>query len=204
MAAFEARQYARAVPLLERFAQQHLGDPRVPQARLTLGQAHMARRDYIMAAGEFQRLVADFPTHALAREARFGICEAYFRLSPRPPLDQEYTQAAIAHCESVAGLYPNTAEAEQAQEYVLEARHKLARKAYDNGMFYFRRRAFDAAVVYFTDVVEQYPDTALAPAALLQLVETYTRIGYTEEAEEARERLLREYPESPEARGLRA
>lgn len=204
MAAYEARQYARAIPLLERFAQFHLGDERVPEARLALGRAHMARREHITAAGEFQRLVTDFPTHPVAREARFGICEAYFSLSPRAPLDQEYTRAAVAHCESVAGLYPNTPEAEQAREFVSEARHKLARKAYENGLFYFRRRAYDAAVVYFTDVVEQYPDTTLAPAALLQLVETYTRIGYAEEADEARERLLREYPESPEARSLRA
>ncbi|CAN5830914.1 hypothetical protein BH23GEM7_BH23GEM7_03320 [soil metagenome] len=204
MAAYEARRHARAIELLERFAQQHLGDERMPQARITLGRSYMARREYVTAASEFQRLVTDYPTHPLAPEARFGICESYVRLSPRPVLDQEYTLAAVTHCESVANLYPNTPQGEQARQYVAEGRSRLARKAYDNGMFYFRRRAFDAAVIYFTTVVEQYPDTTLAPAALLQLVETYTRIGYVEEATEARERLMREYPQSAEAQGLRA
>lgn len=201
--AYEAGRYGRAIPLLERFAQEHLGDPRVPQARMTLGRAHLARREYVPAATEFQRLVTDFPSHPLAPEARFGICDAYTRLSPRPALDQEYTHAAIAHCESVASLYPGTPQAQQASGHVAELREKLARKVYENGLFYFRRRAYDAGVIYFQDVMEQFPSTSYAPAALLRLIESYDRIGYVEEAAEARERLLREYPQSLEAQGLR-
>jgi outer membrane protein assembly factor BamD (BamD/ComL family) len=81
-------------------------------------------------------------------------------------------------------------------------RSKLAQKAYENGMFYFRRRAYDAAVVYFEDAVTRFPDTHFAPTALLRMYESYQRIGYTEEAAEVRARLLRDYAASPEARGL--
>ena len=204
IAAYEAENYGRAIQYLERFSEAHLGDPRVPRARLALGRARMARGDYLLAALDFQRLATDFPSDTLAPEARFGICEAYNRLSPKPVLDQEYTRAAIEHCESVANLYPGTPEAQQAGEQVAELRERLAEKAYENGLFYFKRRAFDAAVIYFEDVAEQYPATSYAPAALLKLMESYDRIGYVEEATEARERLLGQYPESPEAQGLRA
>lgn len=204
IAAYEEGDYERAIELLEAFAQQHLGDPRVPEARLTLGRAHMARREYITAASAFQRLVTDFPASPLAPEARFGICEAYTRLSPQPPLDQEYTHAAIAHCQSVATLYPETEEGREASEQVEELRERLARKIYQIGMFYFQRGAYDAGVIYFEDVVNLYPGTNQAPAALLRIVESYERIGYVEEAAEARERLIREYPDSPEAQGPRA
>ena len=142
--------------------------------------------------------------HPRALEARFQTCEAYYRLSPRPALDQEYTVSAMIHCQSIPEYYPGTEYAEQAQEYVVELRGKLAQKAYETGMFYFRRRAYDSAGVDFEDVVDQYADTPAAPAALGQLVETYTRIGYVEDAEEARERLLEEYPQSPEAQQVRA
>jgi outer membrane protein assembly factor BamD (BamD/ComL family) len=57
-------------------------------------------------------------------------------------------------------------------------------------------------VVYFEEVVTEYPDTTIAPGALEQLVETYSRLGYVEDAEDARERLLREYPQSPEAQAM--
>lgn len=201
-AAFEARRYGRAAEMLNVFVQQHAGDPRVPEAWLMLARSHMARREYVPAVSEFQRLITDYPSSPYGREARFGICEAYYRLSPHSQLDQENTYSAILHCRSIAEYYPGTPEAQRATAWATELQNKLARKAYDNGIFYFRRRAYDAAIVYFTEVVQNYPETRYAPSALAQLVETYTRLGYREEATEARDRLRRDYPQSPEARAL--
>ncbi len=196
------RDFDDAIPLLEYFVLQYIGDPRAPDARMMLGEAHMERRDYTTAANHFQRMVNDFPLHARALEARFRTCEAYYRLSPRVPLDQEYTIAAMLHCESVAQYYPGTQEASDAQEYVDAMIHKLAEKTYNTAMHYFRRRAYDATVVYLNEVVDRFPQTSIAPVALSHLVETYEIIGYVEDAEETRQQLLRDYPQSPEAQGL--
>lgn len=201
--AFEAKNYGRAIRLLDVFVQQHVGDPRAPQARLYLAQSEAARKNYLTAATHYQRLVTDFPSSPLALDARFGMCEAYYRLSPRPALDQEYTLGAIAHCESLAQYYPSTPQAATATGYVADMRVKLAQKAYDNGMFYLKRRLYDAAVVYFNEVLTDFAQTGVAPAALQRLAETYTRVGYVEEAAEARARLLRDYPDSPEAAAVR-
>jgi outer membrane protein assembly factor BamD len=202
--AFEARNFGRASQLYEVFVQMHHGDPRAPEARLNLGTSHRERRDYLTAATHFQRLLNDFPQSPLGLAARMGICESYYNLSPRPALDQEYTYSAILYCESVASYYPGTDPASRATAYVAEMRLKLARKAYDTGMFYVRRRAYDSAIVYFQQVVDEFPQTQLAPAALLQMAETFTVQGYVEDAQEARERLRRDYPNSPEAQGLPA
>jgi len=204
VAAYEARRFERAANILELFVAQHLGDPRAPEARMMLGQAHLERREYATAADHFQRMATDFPSHPRALEARFRICEAYYELSPRAALDQQYTLSSLIHCESVMENFPGTAEAAQASERVVELRDRLARKSFETGMFYFRRRAFDSAVVYFEEVVDRYPQTGSAPAALGQLVETFERIGYVEDAQEARDRLLREYPQSPQAQALRS
>lgn len=202
--AFQEERYARAIPLYEAFVQLHHGDPRAPQARYNLGRAYQYRREYITAATHYQRLINDFPASELNLPGRFGICESYYELSPRPALDQEYTYSAILHCESVANYFPGTDQAVRAAAYVEELRLKLARKAYDTGVFYLRRRAYDAAIVYFQQVVDQFPQTELAPRALLQMVEAYSTQGYVEDAQEARERLQREYPNSPEAQGVGA
>lgn len=199
MEAYEERDWSRATRMLEYFVAQYLGDPRAPTARMTLGDLHMTRREYAIATTHYQRLVIDFPADPRALEARFNICEAYYRLSPEPALDQEYTVSALAHCQSVAENFPGTGESGTAQEHIDDLRWKLAKKVYDTGVFYFRRRAYDAAVVYFQEVLSQYPTSEHAPAALERLVETYGRIGYVEDAEEAKERLLSEYPDSPEA-----
>jgi outer membrane protein assembly factor BamD len=199
MTAYQAGNYGRAADLLDRFLQGNLGDPRSAQARMALARSRMERREYLLAAGDFTRLLNESPPDSLQLPARLGVCEAYQRLSPKPPLDQEYTQAAVTYCQSVASYYPGTPEANQATQWVGELRTRLAQKAYDTGMFYFKRQAYDAGVIYFNQAVENYPDTPVAPAALLRIVESYDRIGYREEAAEARARLLREYPQSPEA-----
>lgn len=188
--------------LLEYFVSENIGHPRAADARLLLGDLNYARRDYAIAATHYQRVAQDFPTYSRSLEARFKICDSYHQLSPQPALDQEFTLAALDHCQSVAENFPGTSEAEQAVEVISELRNKLAEKAYANGVFYFRRGAYDAAVVYFQQVMEDYPTTSVAPAALGQLVETFERIGYVEDAAEAKERLQQDYPESEEAREL--
>lgn len=204
MEAYAAGRYRRAAELLGQFVPNATGDPRLKEALMALGRAHLETGDYVSATSQFLRVATEFARDPEAAEARFGLCDAYHRLSPRPQLDPEYTHAAITYCESFASIYPGTPQAAQAQQWVAEMRGKLAEKAYQNGFFYFRRGLYDAAVVYFNNVVTQFPETRWPPAALARLVEAYGRMGYREEEAAARARLLREYPQSSEARALAA
>ena len=204
MAAYNAGQYRRSAELLGQFVPNAAADPRLKGALMALGRSHLETRDYVSATAQFLRVATEFPRDPEAAEARFGLCDAYHRLSPRPQLDPEYTTAAITYCESYASIYPGTPQAQQAQQWVGEMRGKLAEKGYSNGFFYFRRGLYDAAVVYFNDVVAGFPDTPWAATSLLRLTEAYDRMGYREEHAATRERLLREYPQSPEARNLAA
>lgn len=200
---YQAHEYGKAIPLLDAFVQNHLGDPRAPQAEFMLGKSYAARHDYLTAATHYQRLVSGFPGSAYDVQARFGLCDSYQHLSPEPALDQEYTHSALIHCQSVAENFPGTPEAEQAAKYVVEMREKLAEKLFNTGIFYVKRRAYDAAVVYLRSVVVQFPNTTSAPKALKQLAETYSKMGYVEDAQAARDQLLKEYPQSGEAQAMR-
>lgn len=204
MAAYEAGRYRRAAELLSQFVTAAGSDARLKPALMTVARSHVRTGEYVTAAAEYLRVATEFPSDPEAVQARFGLCDAYHRLSPKAQLDQEYTVAAITYCESYAQLYPATPEAAQATGWVGEMRAKLGTKAYQAGFFYFRRGLYDAAIVYFNDVLQNYGDTPSAPAALLRLVETYDRLGYDEEKTAARVRLLQEYPQSDEARSLAA
>jgi outer membrane protein assembly factor BamD len=200
MEQFERRRWSESIETFERLVLEFPGTPRIQEARFHIGEAYYHRREYVSAAAEFMRLVSDYPTGPFASRARARGCDAYFALSPRPELDQSYTTAAIEHCSSVAQLYPGTEEGERARQRISELEEKLAQKAYASGEFYLRRRAPDSAIIYYEDVVRAYPATSYAPRALLRLVEVFRSLGYVEEAEAARERLMREYPGTAEAR----
>lgn len=205
MAAYQAHRYPRAAELIKQWVDANsAGDPRMPQALLALGISHIHTAEYLTSASELLRLITDYPQQAEQQEARFRLCEAYQNLSPRAQLDQQYTETAITYCQSFAEYYGTTPQADTARTWIAGMREKLAYKSYLNGMFYLRRSAVDAAVIYFNDTANGFPDTPWAPAALARMVEGYRKINYREEAEEARQRLLRDYPQSAEARQLAA
>jgi outer membrane protein assembly factor BamD len=204
MEAYQAGRYRRAAELLGQFVTAAGADPRLKGALMALGRSHLETREYVTAASDFLRVATEFPSDPEARDARYGLCQAYHSLAPRPQLDPEYTSAAITYCESFAGIYPGSPEAQQALAWVTELRGRLAEKQYQNGFFYFRRGLYDASVVYFNDVLANFPESPAAPRALLRLVEAYGRMGYREEEAAARQRLLRDYPQSAEAGTLAA
>lgn len=203
-AEFNERDWDEAIRYLERFVIAAGADPRVYQARYYIGQARFEREEYVLAATEFARLAGDLGRAELADDARFMACRAYEELSPPPPLDQEYTRGAIEHCRALIEYFPDSEYVDRAGEIVDRMRARLAEKVYGNGEWYRRRRAYDSSLVYYQDVAEQYPGTIWAPRALKRMVEVYETLGYVEERDAARERLLRDYPDSAEAREVAA
>lgn len=196
----DARDWQGAIRAFEHFVAQYPTHARVEEVRLHIGEAYFGKKEYVTAASEFTRLVTDYPTSVWADDARYKTCESYYRLSPKPQLDQEYTRAAIEHCQALISYYPSSKFAPQAQGLIDDLREKLAAKAYLNGDYYFKRKALDSSIIYFEDVVGQYPKTSQAPRALLRLVQVYQQLGYREEMEAAKERMQREYPGTAEAK----
>jgi outer membrane assembly lipoprotein YfiO len=199
----EARKWEDARMAFEQFTLSFPTDPRYGEARFRLGDAYFGKRDYEIAALEYLRLSAELPSHELADDARFRVCEAYDRLSPKSQLHQEYTTSAIDHCTALLTYHPDTEYAEQARVIITALREKLAKKKYEPGELYRRTlEADDSAILVFQDLLAEFPETAYAPRALLRLYQIYVSLNYADEAAEARGRLLREYPESEEAREL--
>jgi outer membrane protein assembly factor BamD len=199
---YNARRWNDAIRYFDRFVLVGGADPRVHQARFYAAEAHFHRREYITAATRFTEVAGDLGRTELAAQARFMACRAYNELSPRPQLDQEYTRAAIDHCQALIDYFPDSEYVEPATEIVDRMWHRLAAKTFQGGDWYQRRRAYDSALIYYEDVVRLYPRTSYAPRALRRMMEIYDALDYDEELEETRARLLRLYPDSPEARAL--
>lgn len=198
------RDWTDAITLFERFAIQYPTHPRLQEARFRVGEAYFGKKEYITAANEFDRLAKDYPAGPFADDSRFKVCDSYYRLSPKPQLDPQYTRAALDHCQSLITFYGTSEFAPRAQELITKSQEKLAQKEFLNAEFYFKRNAYDSAIIYYESTVRLYPQAAAAPRALLRLHETYEILGYKEEMEAARDRLLKDYSTSPEAQQLQA
>lgn len=201
---FEQEDWQDAIDALERLRLNFPDWTRIAEARMLLADAHFRDEEYLTARSEYQRFRERFIQHPLAVVAALGECRSLAALSPHPQRDQTHTREAITVCGNVTVDYQGTPQAAEARAIREELRYTLAEKEYLTASHYFRRRQWDPAIKYYEFVVNLYPETEFAPQALLGLYRANLRIGYDDLAEEARERLLREYPDSPAAAELRA
>ncbi|MBI4513266.1 MAG: outer membrane protein assembly factor BamD [Gemmatimonadetes bacterium] len=199
---FARERWLQARTAFERLVFSAPTHAKADSAQFLLAETYFQDGAYLTAASEFLKLAQTRPTIHLADDARYRACLAYGRLSPRAELDQGYTEQAIAECRALRLLYPQSPLVPEAEAKVAELRNKLARKMYLNGLYYFQREGYDSAILYFNELLKQYPEAEVVPAALYHLYRAYRRIGYEDEAAGARDRLLREFPNSPEARSL--
>lgn len=168
--------------------------PELPEVRYSLAECYFQTGDRVGAAHEFRQVADQYPASDYAPLALLRAGDSNLRLWKRPELDPSYGEAALAIYQELAGRYPGTQAAARAQIHVRQLREWFADKAYKNGMFYFKRRAFDSGIIYFKDVVASYPETPRVPDALLRLVDSYRAIGYADERAETCTHLRRFYP----------
>ncbi|HEX9704045.1 MAG TPA: outer membrane protein assembly factor BamD [Gemmatimonadales bacterium] len=169
----------------------------VPEAMYYLGETYFQTSQWLQAANEFRKVADEHPTSRYAPLGLLRAGDAHLRIWRRPELDPTSGRTALAIYQELAGRYPATDAAARAQIHVRQLRDWFANKAYQNGLFYLRRKAYDSAIIYFKDVVANYPETPHAASALLRLVDTYRTIGYQEEVRETCEHLRRFYAPAP-------
>lgn len=175
-------------------------DTLLPRAYYYLARAHDKRAEHLLAAQSFSGLAETFPDDTLADDALFGAARSYQRLWRKPALDAQYGQQAIATYRTLLSSYPNSPLAAGATQRIGAIEQWLATKDYDSGMYYFRRKAYDSAIIYFKDVVQGYPTAPRARDAYLKLHESYRRIRYAEDARETCDTLRQRYPADRDVR----
>jgi outer membrane protein assembly factor BamD len=200
----EEEDYGNAIDVLERLTLAFVDWPRIPEARLLLADAYFGDGEYLTARSEYQRFRDRFVGNPRTVDAALGECRSLAALAPHPQRDQAYTRDAITICGNVTIDYAGSPQATEAGQVRDSLRHTLAEKEYLTAAHYFRRKQYDPAILYYQFVVTLYPETEFAPQALLGLYRANGAIGYDDLAEEARTRLLQEYPDSDAAGEARA
>ncbi len=201
---FQDHEWDDAIRALDRFFISFGASDYASDARLMIADSYFGKGDYLTARSEYQRFIDRYPGDDGAPVAALGMCKSLVALSPVPERDQGYTNEAITTCRNVVTDYAGTPQAQDAATLANDMRVKLAEKEYLNADFYFRRKLFDSAIKYYEFVVQLYPETEYAPRALLGIYESNKAIGYDDLADDARTKLLEQYPDSPAASSVRA
>jgi len=200
---FDAEEYAAARNGFQAFLLSQPLSALTDSAQFMMAESQLRFGDALPAAEEFARLATGRPNSPWADDAQLGVCRAYMAASPKISLSQEYAKRAIVECQRLTQFFPGSDLREAAQALLAKARGKLAAKSLEIGKYYFSRRFYGSANVYFEKAVSQQPGPDILPELLELMYRSYGKIGFDTEAQAVRDRLLKEFPDTPEAAHVR-
>jgi outer membrane protein assembly factor BamD len=160
-------------------------DTLLPRTQYFLGKARSGNLEHLLAAQAFNKVAENYPEDSLADDAMFASAREYEALWRSPELDSQYGTTAQATFRTLVAVYPDSPRRKDAEREILALDEMFAAKEYLAGYYYFRRKAYDPAILYFKTVVNSYPTSSKARDAYLRMVESYRVIHYKEEAAEA-------------------
>jgi outer membrane protein assembly factor BamD len=172
------------------------GDGRVPKAHFYLGESNFAMGSQLTAVREFRKVSDETPNDPLAPDALLRAGDAYADLWRRPELDPSYGQTALATYQELVNRYPEGTQAKRAQARITDLQERFAYKEYKAALYYVRLKAWDSAILYLKDLVATYPHAAVAPDALMKLVQAYRTLGYKEDVQETCGYIRRFHPKA--------
>lgn len=144
-------------------------------AQIALARAFFEGRQYLLAGQEFTRFIELYADDPRVEQVAFERLTAYYRLSPPYELDQTDTETAIQYIQLFLARYPDGPRTAEASAMLEELREKLARKRYEAARLYERREMFEAAVLTFRSVLEDYPTSPWADDALFGALRAQVR-----------------------------
>lgn len=163
---FQAGKYEQAADDFRDVVFNNAGTVIASDAAFLLAECHFNRKSYEEAHESYLQFLADYPAAARADEAQIRVAECLLRLSPHHALDQRETgEKALAAITVFFERYPDSRLGDRARAVRTAIQEKLARKDYEAGAFYAKRKQYRAARIYLQGVIDEYAGSAWAARA---------------------------------------
>ncbi|MFH1007342.1 MAG: outer membrane protein assembly factor BamD [Candidatus Latescibacterota bacterium] len=159
------KEYLKATESFQALISNYPGSEWVDDGQYGLAESYFCSLDYVNALFEYKRIVDDFSMSPLVEKAQFKIAMCYFKQSLDAVRDQENTLQAAQAFVAFLEEYPDSPLAKEAQEKYAASRTKLAEKEYRNGELYLKMGQYEAALLYFGEVLDTFGDTLWVPHA---------------------------------------
>lgn len=193
---FEDEDYYEAANEFTVVVLRYAGTSVADSAQYYLAESHYMMEEYLIAAVEYQKLITSMSHSPLVALAQFKLADSYYMQSPRPELDQTYTYKAIRAFQVFIEDYPGHELKPKAEKKIADLRDKLAYKALASAEIYRKMREFDAAIIYFDQVLDKYYDSSWADDAMVGKIQTYIEMDKPQNASKEVEKFKAQFPQS--------
>jgi outer membrane protein assembly factor BamD len=149
----------KSATLLDQVANIYRGTTKADTVKYYQAMSYYGQRDYILAGHYFNELATTYSSSDYVEEAEFMTAYCYYKMSPRPSLDQEATYKAITALQMYIAKYPGSERVTEARELIAELSDKLVEKSYNSAKLYYDLGYYKSAIIALRNSLEQYPET---------------------------------------------
>jgi len=181
--------------------------PYAEQSQLELIYAHYRNYDHVEAVAAADRFIRLHPQHASTDYAYYmkglaSFTEGQGLLERFLPTDMTMrdpgpARQSFADFSQLLSRYPNSEYAADARARMVHLRNLLARYEINVANYYFKRRAYVAALNRGRYVVENFQETPAVPDGLAVMAQAYLILGISDLADNAVATLRKNYPQHP-------
>jgi len=153
-------------------------------------------KDYPQAQALFKGFLEVFPNSAKAEEVDYMHAFCFYKQSPKLELEQVNTNKAIGMMQTFINTHPSSARNKEATEIIDKCRAKLEQKEDRSAELYFNLGQYRAAAIAFTNLMNNYPESARGDVYKLKIVKSWYRfakMSFEDKQIERFEKVISEY-----------
>ena len=144
-------------------------------AQFKLGEALKKSERYEEAVEAFHKVAEDYPNSKLVSQAMFEEADCAYKASLRPAYDATSTDNAIKTFEKFVDKNKGTDLTKEAGRTMRRLKDNVAEKSFRTAEFYESQGKKEAAIIYYQDVIDTYPDSSFVPAAKIKIEKLNTK-----------------------------
>lgn len=123
------------------------------------------------ARDEFEKVVSTYPDSEWVSPAKFQAADCAGKIAPKVEYDQESTKEAKKKFEDFVKSHPDIVLSSEAQTQIDSLKEKEAKGNLNIAQFYEKQKKYEAAKIYYLDIVTSCPYCDSATAARERLKE---------------------------------
>jgi outer membrane assembly lipoprotein yfiO len=154
---YQKGKYTRSKELLERVLPMSRATQRADTVCYYLAKSYFAEGDYSLSGYMYEQLMTNYPRSSFVEEATFQTAYCNYLESPRPALDQTFTEKAIAGFNNFMSAYPKSKRIGEAKLHLKTLYGKILRKEFEAAKLYYNMEMYRAAVSALKYSLEKYP-----------------------------------------------
>jgi len=156
---YAEEDYIRANGLFEQLKPILKGTKEADTVFFYASYCNFYEEDYMLGSYYFDEFRRTFGNSPFAEEAEYMSAYCNYKLSPRPSLDQSYSNKAISQIGLYLSKYPNSTRKDECFKIIEELRNKLVEKSYLSAKLYYNLSDYKAATIALNSSLEQFPET---------------------------------------------